>query len=370
MGMINRGQLSTRAQMQLAKYRMTGDPVLIEESVRLFQEALDATPDSHPNRSMYLANLSATLIMLHGETQDTANLVDAASMLQEAVAVTPRGHRYWAGYMANRATALSSLSDQTGDLDMLEDAVQAYRDALAATSRLSPRRAGRLSGLGTSLWSLFDQTGDSRTLMEAIKAIRDSIAATRSPASRASRLAVLGRILDDRFDETGELHVLAESVKAHRESVAIIPVDHLQRSQLVVGAIEGCQGIGRRIANRLLAARSPTPPMPAPPAALTTSCLPRGAFAAIAGFVYGPDPARRYSARCSAGRRAMITGACGSGRLTGADWRPAGQPGCTGCTGRRCEIRTSMRRWQSGCRSPGGPGACRPGLRWRIRGRR
>ena len=235
-GMINRGQLSTRAQVQLGKYRETGNPMFLEESVRLFQKALDATPRDHPNRAMYLVNLGTVLMLSASETEDTSSLLDAVGMLREAVRVTSPGHRYWAGYLANLGDALNLLFDQTGDPGLLEEAVQAQRDALAATSRLTPRRTGRLLRLGINLWTLFQQNGDPETLAEAIQTIRDAVAATPGPsAARASRNMILGRCLNDLFEETGDPAVLAESVEAHREAVAAMPTDHMQRSQLLGG---------------------------------------------------------------------------------------------------------------------------------------
>lgn len=233
---INRAIWSSQAQIQLGKFRETGDPACLEESVRLFEKTLNATPRNHSGRALHLANFGIVLNMLFVQTGETANLAVAARMLREAVAVTRPGHRYRAGYLFNLGLILYSLFDQAGELDILTEALQAHRDALAATPGWSLRRANRLFGLSLTLGKMFEHTGDPGALDEAVQAIRESVAATpHDHHARAIRLASLARILDLMFEQTEDPDILKESVQAYRESVAAIPAAHLDRSSLLGG---------------------------------------------------------------------------------------------------------------------------------------
>jgi tetratricopeptide (TPR) repeat protein len=235
-GAVKRAQLAIWAKEQAAEYRETGDIVFLEESVRLRQQVLEATPNGHPHRYMHLSNLGNVLTLLYRQTEDSALLADAATALREAVTLAPSGHRNRAVCLSNLGDALDLMFDQTGSLDLLEEAVQAQQDALAATSPRSPLRTTLLTSLIPGLRKLFEQTRDPDVLAEAIDATRQCLKATSQPEPlRALYLHLLGMSLGDLFEETGDLDALAESVQAHRDAVALIPTDDWQRGGFLFG---------------------------------------------------------------------------------------------------------------------------------------
>jgi len=243
-GAIKRAQLAIWAKEQSARYRETGDIAYLEESVRLRQQVLEATPNGHPHRYMELSNLGLVLTLLYRQTEDSAPLADAASALREAVTLAPPGHRDRAVCLSNLGDALDLMFDQTGGLDLLEEAVQAQRDALAATSPRSPLRATLLVSLGLGLRKLFEQTRDPDVLAEAIQTMRQCLETTPRPAHlRALYLSLLGLSLGDLFEETGELDVLVESVQAHRDSVALIPTDNWEHGPFLFGHTRSSLGL-------------------------------------------------------------------------------------------------------------------------------
>lgn len=233
---LKRAQLGIWAKEQSAKFTETGEIAYLEESVRLRQQVLEATPDGHRQRYMELSNLGLALTLLYRWTEDSAPLADAATVLREAVTLTPAGHRHHAICLSHLGDALDLMFDQTGDLDLLEEAVQAYRDALGATSPRSPLHTRLLASLNVGLRKLFEQTRDPDVLAEAIQAIRQCLEATPRPALlRATYLGLLGYSLGELFDGTGDPDVLAETVQAHRDSVALFPADNWQRGQFLHG---------------------------------------------------------------------------------------------------------------------------------------
>src|SRR6266496_49883 len=235
-GAVKRAQLAIWAKEQSAKYRETGDIAHLEESVRLHQQVLEATPNGHPHRYLHLSNLGLALPLLYRETEDSAPLADAATALREAVTLAPPGHRNRAVCLSNLGDALDLMFDQTGSLDLLKEAVQAQRDALATTSPRSPLPTTLLTSLALGLRKLFEQTRDLDVLAEAIQAIRQCLKATPRPAPlRALYLNLLGASLGDLFEETAELDALAESVQAHRDSVGLIPTDNWQHGGFLFG---------------------------------------------------------------------------------------------------------------------------------------
>jgi tetratricopeptide (TPR) repeat protein len=91
----------------VARYERTGRLEDLEEAIRVFREAVEATPPGSPDRPGRLNNLGGGLFR----------------------------DRY----------------ERTGRLEDLEEAIRVFREAVEATPPGSPDRPGRLNNLGTGL---------------------------------------------------------------------------------------------------------------------------------------------------------------------------------------------------------------------------
>ena len=72
-----------------ARYENTGAMADLDRAVSLFQQAVAATPDGHPDRARRLSNLGGALRDRYEHTRDPADLDRAIDLLEQAMVVTP-----------------------------------------------------------------------------------------------------------------------------------------------------------------------------------------------------------------------------------------------------------------------------------------
>ncbi|RYP58987.1 hypothetical protein DL771_011041 [Monosporascus sp. 5C6A] len=194
----------------------------LEEAISVAREAVDATPQDHPDRAARLNNLGNRLGDRYSRTGAMSDLEEAIGMdleeairvAREAVDATPQDHPDRAGWLNNLGNRLGDRYSRTGAMSDLEEAIGLVREALDATPQDHPDRAGGLNNLGVLLSDRYSRTGAMSDLEEAIGMVREAVDATpQDHLDRARILNNLGVRLDNKYLKTGAMPDLKEANK-------------------------------------------------------------------------------------------------------------------------------------------------------------
>jgi tetratricopeptide (TPR) repeat protein len=82
----------------------------LEEAIRVFREAVEATPPGSPNRPAILNNLGEGLFRRYERTGRLEDLEEAIRVFREAVEATPPGSLHRPMFLNNLGNGLSSLA--------------------------------------------------------------------------------------------------------------------------------------------------------------------------------------------------------------------------------------------------------------------
>jgi hypothetical protein len=124
----------------VARYQYVKDPIILDQAVKLEEEALNLRPAGHLDRALSCSNLADLLMIQHNFTGDSPSLDKAIELAQEALDLSPAGHTYRAMSCNNLAVLLTIRFGNTGDSDFLHQAIQLHEEALGLTEAGHPSR--------------------------------------------------------------------------------------------------------------------------------------------------------------------------------------------------------------------------------------
>jgi TPR repeat protein len=154
------------------RFARTGREADLEEAIRVFQQAVKATPPDSPGMPGYLNNLGAVLSDRFERTGREADLEEAIRVSQQAVKGTPPDSPDLPSSLNNLGGCLSTRFARTGREADLEEAIRVHQQAVKATPPDSPDLPARLNNLGIGLRERFARTGREADLEEAILVYR------------------------------------------------------------------------------------------------------------------------------------------------------------------------------------------------------
>ncbi|KAK8855360.1 CHAT domain-containing protein [Apiospora arundinis] len=220
--------LGNRLSNRYSRTRAMAD---LEEAIQTGRQAVEATPEDHPNRVVILNNLGLHLGNRYSRTGAMADLEEAIQIARQAVEATPENHLDRAAILNNLGLHLGDRYSRTGGMADLEEAIQSARQAVEATPEDHPDHAGWLNNLGLQLGNRYSRTGIMADLEEAIQIARQAVEATpENHLDRAAILNNLGLHLGDRYSRTGGMADLEEAIQIARQAVEATPEDHPGRA--------------------------------------------------------------------------------------------------------------------------------------------
>ncbi|KAL4760965.1 CHAT domain-containing protein [Aspergillus foveolatus] len=198
--------------------------------------AAPATLEDHPDRAVYLNNLSID----PAEKQDldaaikNASLADVEAAIDNAnlaVAGTPNTHPDYARRVDNISIYLTSRYERVGNLQDLEAAITNSSTAVSATPDEHPDHAVRLNNLSIHLASHYERTGNFQDLEAVILYANRAVTATpESNSNCAGRLNILSSYLARRYERTRRLQDLEAAMDNASLAVASTPDDDPDRA--------------------------------------------------------------------------------------------------------------------------------------------
>jgi tetratricopeptide (TPR) repeat protein len=101
----------------------------LEEAIQLGRQAIEATPEDHPDGAAYLDSLGNRLIEKYTTTGAAADLEEAIQLGRQAIEATPEDHPDRAVYLDSLRNRLIEKYATTGAAADLEEAIQLRRQA-------------------------------------------------------------------------------------------------------------------------------------------------------------------------------------------------------------------------------------------------
>lgn len=165
------GQLANQLHLRFVRLGTLED---VEAAIVAGREAVDATPEDHPERAGRCSNLACYLADRYERVGEMADLQAAIGLAEEAVAAIPRDHPDRVVMVSNLGNRwLSRFRARRGSGDEVRDvdsAIEAAAEAVAATPLRHPERPRRLNNLGNGYLSRFEALGERADLDSAVRA--------------------------------------------------------------------------------------------------------------------------------------------------------------------------------------------------------
>jgi tetratricopeptide (TPR) repeat protein len=209
-----------------ARYSRTGAITDLEEAIQLARQVVDMTPKDHPNRAEKLNGLANQLSDRYLRTGAMADLEESIQVGRQVVDAAPECHPKRAMYLNDLGVPLADRYKSTGAMADLEEAIRLMGQAVDMTPEDHPIRAMYLSNLGVQLHNRYSKTRAMADLEESIRLATQAVNATSNHLDRAGRLHNLGHGLGDRYSRTGAMADLEEAIQVTRQAVDMIPKDH------------------------------------------------------------------------------------------------------------------------------------------------
>ncbi|QKD60526.2 CHAT domain-containing protein [Fusarium oxysporum Fo47] len=193
-------------------------------------KAIDLTPESHPQRTPRLINLSVYWHEKYprSDPQNGEGLQDSIKASRDAIAALSETYPHRGTILDQLSTKLGLLFMQTRELGVideniavqreaveedLDEAIQICHDVIAQTDENSPQLLERLGNLWLALSERYETHGDQNDLEEAIEVVKQAIEVTEEDSlERMAQLSNYANFLGDRYLRTGSIRDLEESI--------------------------------------------------------------------------------------------------------------------------------------------------------------
>ncbi|MHB9856640.1 CHAT domain-containing protein [Streptomyces sp. YIM S03343] len=233
-------------------YERSGDPTLLDESLRSFEAALEMTGAGHTEYARTLSSLALVLLKRADRHGDLADLHRAVELSRQAAVAAPEGHTDRAGVLTNLAKALAVRYDRLMTQEDLSEAVQRGREAVAAETPKwsSHERSVAWNNLGMYLRRTYERSHALADLIEAIDALRRAVDAADGGADVGDAAANLCLALSDLCGRTGVPADLDEAVDAGRLATQVYPARHVKRAAALTNLASALMLRGRLLGRR------------------------------------------------------------------------------------------------------------------------
>ncbi|KAJ7856782.1 CHAT domain-containing protein [Mycena leptocephala] len=193
----------------------------------MFEDAVQLTPDGHPEKPSRLNNLGNSLSRRFERLGDLSDINKSVLMSEDAVQLTPDGHPDKASLLNNLGTSLLGRFEWLGDLSDINKSVLMSEDAVQLTPDGHPDKPSRLSNLGNSLFHRFERLGDLSDINKSVLMFEDAVQLTPDGhPDKPSLLTNLGSSLSCRFERLGDLSDINKSVLMQEDAVQLTPDGH------------------------------------------------------------------------------------------------------------------------------------------------
>ncbi|KAJ7077447.1 CHAT domain-containing protein [Mycena epipterygia] len=209
------------------RFQWLGDLSNLNKSIMMCEDAVQLTPDGHPDKPGRMGNLGNSLFCRFEQLGDLSDLNKSIMMCEDAVQLTPDGHPNKPGRLNYLGISLLGRFEWLGDLSNLNKSIMMFEDAVHLTLNGHPDKPAMLNNLGNSLFRRFEQLGDLSNLNKSIMMKEDAVQLTPDGhTNKPGRLNNLGTSLVGRFERLGDLSDLNKSIMMFEDAVQLTPHGH------------------------------------------------------------------------------------------------------------------------------------------------
>ncbi|KAJ7851773.1 CHAT domain-containing protein [Mycena leptocephala] len=211
------------------RFEQLGDLSDIKKYVLMFEDAVQFTPDGHPDKPFRLNGLGSSLLRRFERLGDLSDINKSVLMFEDAVQLTPDGHPDMPSMLKNLGNSLFRRFEQLGDLSDINKSVLMFEDADAVqlTPDGHPDKPSRLNNLGNSLFHRFERLGDLSDINNSVLVNEDAVQLTPDGhPNKPRQLNSLGNSLLGRFQQLGDLSDINKSVLMFEDAVQLTPDGH------------------------------------------------------------------------------------------------------------------------------------------------
>ncbi|KAJ5117770.1 hypothetical protein N7448_011402 [Penicillium atrosanguineum] len=200
----------------------------LEEAIRVSRQAVQATPNDHPQLIGWLNNLANELESRYDRTGQIDDLEEAIRVSRQAIQATPSNHPEITWLLNSLGNKLGRRYERRGLIEDLDEAIRVYRQAVKTTPDDYLNLIWLLSGLGNMLESRYERKEQMNDLDEAIRVSRLAVQATpNNHPLLAELLNNLGNKLAGRYKRTGQIEDIQEAIRVSCQAVQATPNNHL-----------------------------------------------------------------------------------------------------------------------------------------------
>lgn len=171
--------LNSHAIVLLTQFKKKGQQSDLDNAIALYEQALEACPAPHPERSTTLGGF-ATALWIRSEQKNQQKGLDG-TLSQQALELQCSSYSNQSRFLSNLATALWTQSIQRGHQNDLDDSISLYRQALKLCHLAQADRSTFLNNLAYALETQFKQGGQQNDLDESISLRRQALELCPSP---------------------------------------------------------------------------------------------------------------------------------------------------------------------------------------------
>ncbi|KAF4980507.1 hypothetical protein FZEAL_3495 [Fusarium zealandicum] len=216
------------------RFEQTGQTKDLEQAVQASRQAVECTPEAHPEWPTFLGNLGNQLGQRYSQIGNIADLEESVQILRLAYQSAPTTHAHRPAIISNLALQLGERYISTGTGAELDEAIILARQAFDDTHKSDPKQAQRLGTLSTLLYYRFNRAGGISDLDEAIQKQREVVRATpMNQSGRAGYLSNLASILYARSSRSGALSDITEAIELAREAVNETPESYVYKAAML-----------------------------------------------------------------------------------------------------------------------------------------
>jgi CHAT domain-containing protein len=200
----------------------------IDTITSLFRDALALRPQRHPDRPLFLYNLTEALTWRHNKKSTAADIREAAQLYHELLPLCPEG-TYLRSIAAGK-NGVVYVIDECNKLprDASDEGICLRRVVLELCPVGHQRRPRALDELSRALQSRFAQSGNIDDLDECIQFRREAV--SLCPEGHTGRDVYLNNLAFSlcfyRFNHQGNPNDLDEAISLYEEALRLRPVGH------------------------------------------------------------------------------------------------------------------------------------------------
>lgn len=221
-------QMFKVAHRHFTRYRRIGLIADLDKAISMAIKATDLTPESHPQKTPRLINLSVYWHEKYprSDPQNVEGLQDSIKASRDAIAALSETYPHRGTILDQLFTKLGLLFMQKRDLGVIDENIAVQREAVEITPMSNPKRVLFLADLAAPLTARHQILGKEEDLDEAIHVIAQT--AENSP-QLLERLGSLSLALSERYDTHGDQNDLEEAIEVVKQAIEVTEEDSLER---------------------------------------------------------------------------------------------------------------------------------------------